>query len=76
MVGVFGAPSRVLPSGEIFWGQDRLELLERALNGAGRFARVLILSSSAKVEDPGRRGFSAYHDRLWNYWVARSSAGR
>jgi hypothetical protein len=21
----------VLPSGEIFWGQDRLELLERAL---------------------------------------------
>ncbi len=30
-VGVFGAPSYVLPSGEIFWGQDRLELLERAL---------------------------------------------
>jgi 2-hydroxychromene-2-carboxylate isomerase len=30
-VGVFGAPSFVLPSGEIFWGQDRLELLERAL---------------------------------------------
>jgi len=29
--GVFGAPSYVLPSGEIFWGQDRLELLERAL---------------------------------------------
>ena len=29
--GVFGAPSFVLPSGEIFWGQDRLELLERAL---------------------------------------------
>lgn len=28
--GVFGAPSFVLPSGEIFWGQDRLELLERA----------------------------------------------
>jgi 2-hydroxychromene-2-carboxylate isomerase len=28
---VFGAPSFVLPSGEIFWGQDRLELLERAL---------------------------------------------
>lgn len=28
--GVFGAPSYVLPSGEIFWGQDRLELLERA----------------------------------------------
>ena len=30
-VGVFGAPSYVLPSGEIFWGQDRLELLERAV---------------------------------------------
>jgi len=29
--GVFGAPSFVLPSGEIFWGQDRLELRERAL---------------------------------------------
>ena len=29
--GVFGAPSFVLPSGEIFWGQDRLELLERTL---------------------------------------------
>jgi len=29
--GVFGAPSFVLPSGEIFLGQDRLELLERAL---------------------------------------------
>jgi 2-hydroxychromene-2-carboxylate isomerase len=29
--GVFGAPSFVLPSGEIFWGQDRLEMLERAL---------------------------------------------
>ena len=29
--GVFGAPSFVLPSGELFWGQDRLELLERAL---------------------------------------------
>src|SRR5690349_18522778 len=26
--GVFGAPSFVLPSGEIFWGQDRLEMLE------------------------------------------------
>jgi len=30
--GVFGAPSFVLPSGEIFWGQDRLTLLESALN--------------------------------------------
>jgi 2-hydroxychromene-2-carboxylate isomerase len=29
--GVFGAPSYVLPSAEIFWGQDRLEMLERAL---------------------------------------------
>ena len=28
---VFGAPSYVLPLGEFFWGQDRLELLERAL---------------------------------------------
>ena len=33
--GVFGAPSYVLPSGEIFWGQDRLELLDRALKTAG-----------------------------------------
>jgi len=33
--GVFGAPSYVLPSGEIFWGQDRLELLERALKMPG-----------------------------------------
>ena len=29
--GVFGAPSYVLPSGEIFWGQDRLDFLDRAL---------------------------------------------
>jgi 2-hydroxychromene-2-carboxylate isomerase len=28
---VFGAPSFVLPSGEFFWGQDRLEMLERAM---------------------------------------------
>jgi 2-hydroxychromene-2-carboxylate isomerase len=36
--GVFGAPSYVLPDGEIFWGQDRLDFLEEAL-AAGR-ARV------------------------------------
>ena len=30
--GVFGAPAYVLPSGEIFWGQDRLEFLDRALS--------------------------------------------
>jgi len=30
--GVFGAPSYVL-EGEIFWGQDRLDFLERALAG-------------------------------------------
>lgn len=29
--GVFGAPAYVLESGELFWGQDRLEFLERAL---------------------------------------------
>lgn len=29
--GVFGAPSYVLESGEIFWGQDRLDFLDRAL---------------------------------------------
>ena len=29
--GVFGAPSYVLQTGEIFWGQDRLEFLDRAL---------------------------------------------
>ena len=31
--GVFGAPSYVLADGEIFWGQDRLELLEWRLSG-------------------------------------------
>ena len=30
-LGVFGAPTCVLPSGERFWGQDRLEFLDRAL---------------------------------------------
>lgn len=29
--GVFGAPSYVMPDGEIFWGQDRLAFLESAL---------------------------------------------
>lgn len=29
--GVFGAPTYMLPSGEFFWGQDRLEFLDRAL---------------------------------------------
>lgn len=29
--GVFGAPSYVLPTGEFFWGQDRLEFVEQAL---------------------------------------------
>jgi 2-hydroxychromene-2-carboxylate isomerase len=37
ITGVFGAPSFVLPSGEIFWGQDRLELLERALKKAASY---------------------------------------
>ncbi len=32
--GVFGAPTYYLDSGEFFWGQDRLELLERALTKA------------------------------------------
>lgn len=32
--GVFGAPAYVLPSGEFFWGQDRLDFLERALKRA------------------------------------------
>ena len=32
--GVFGAPSYFLPdTGELFWGQDRLDFLERALSG-------------------------------------------
>ena len=30
--GVFGAPSYVLPDGEIFWGQDRLGLLDWRLS--------------------------------------------
>jgi 2-hydroxychromene-2-carboxylate isomerase len=29
--GVFGAPSFVLPDGEFFWGQDRLEFLAEAV---------------------------------------------
>ena len=29
--GVFGAPGIVLDSGEIFWGQDRLDFVDRAL---------------------------------------------
>jgi 2-hydroxychromene-2-carboxylate isomerase len=29
--GVFGAPTYRLPSGEFFWGQDRLDFLEKAL---------------------------------------------
>jgi 2-hydroxychromene-2-carboxylate isomerase len=29
--GVFGAPTYRLPTGEFFWGQDRLDFLERAL---------------------------------------------
>jgi len=33
--GVFGAPSYVI-DGEIFWGQDRLDFLERRLAGGGR----------------------------------------
>ena len=33
--GVFGAPSYVV-NGEIFWGQDRLEFLDRALARAAR----------------------------------------
>jgi 2-hydroxychromene-2-carboxylate isomerase len=34
--GVFGAPSYVLPDGEIFWGQDRLELLDWRLSGGSQ----------------------------------------
>jgi carboxymethylenebutenolidase len=33
-VGVFGAPSYCL-DGEIFWGQDRLDFLERKLQSKG-----------------------------------------
>jgi carboxymethylenebutenolidase len=31
--GVFGAPSYVV-DGEVFWGQDRLEFLQRRLQAA------------------------------------------
>lgn len=34
-LGVFGAPSYLL-EGELFWGQDRLDFLERKLSGGGR----------------------------------------
>jgi len=33
-VGVFGAPSYVI-DGEIFWGQDRLDFVERHLKNQG-----------------------------------------
>ena len=31
MLGVFGAPTFVV-EGELFWGQDRLEFVDRALD--------------------------------------------
>jgi carboxymethylenebutenolidase len=34
-LGVFGAPSYVI-DGEIFWGQDRLDFVERRLARAAR----------------------------------------
>jgi len=34
--GVFGAPSYVLPTNEIFWGQDRLDLLDWRLASLGK----------------------------------------
>jgi 2-hydroxychromene-2-carboxylate isomerase len=34
--GVFGAPSYVLDTGEIFWGQDRVDLLGWRLGGGGK----------------------------------------
>ena len=37
--GVFGAPSYVL-DGEVFWGQDRLELLDDALSSQRAAYRV------------------------------------
>jgi len=33
--GVFGAPSYVI-DGELFWGQDRLDFVERRLGAASR----------------------------------------
>lgn len=33
LAGVFGAPSWVAPSGEVFWGQDRLDDLDAHLSG-------------------------------------------
>ena len=32
--GVFGAPTWIVDGKELFWGQDRLQLVERALGGA------------------------------------------
>ncbi|MBL6432541.1 MAG: 2-hydroxychromene-2-carboxylate isomerase, partial [Alphaproteobacteria bacterium] len=51
--GVFGSPSYVL-NGEVFWGQDRLDLLDAALaEGARRFPR-----RNADVPGAGRRAFA------------------
>ena len=36
--GVFGAPSYIV-EGEIFWGQDRLDFLDRRLGAAGRYGQ-------------------------------------
>jgi 2-hydroxychromene-2-carboxylate isomerase len=35
--GVFGAPTWVVDGTELFWGQDRLNLVERALGGTPRY---------------------------------------
>jgi 2-hydroxychromene-2-carboxylate isomerase len=35
--GVFGAPTWIVDGTELFWGQDRINLVERALGGTPRF---------------------------------------
>ena len=71
--GVFGAPSYVLPSGEIFWGQDRLDLLERALKNvvAARQLDVHIVKMR-----PGLRMWCGSSARFSVRMVSISSAVR
>ena len=61
---MFGAPSFVLPSGEIFWGQDRLELLERALKQMAGGS-----PTPQRVQSPAR--FPGPIHELRGVWIAR-----
>jgi len=58
--GVFGAPSYVLPSGEIFWGQDRLE----TAGPRPEMAALKALRTSGALSTPSCRACPGIHDLL------------